>query len=41
MTDDRLSYLTTLSIEREVHINYEQGINVFSSLHKKSRILLR
>jgi hypothetical protein len=33
MTDERLSDLTFLSIERE--------INVFSSLHKNSRILLR
>ena len=41
MTDERLSDLTILSIEREIDINYEQVIDVFSSLHKNSRILLR
>jgi hypothetical protein len=41
MTDERLSNLTVLSTERELDINYEKVIDVFSSLRKHSRILLR
>jgi hypothetical protein len=38
MVDELLIDLTVLSIEREIDINYKQVIDVFSSLHKNSRI---
>ena len=41
MSDERLSNLTILFVEHEIDINYEQVIDVFSSLHKNNRILLR
>ena len=41
MADQRLSDLTIMAIEREIHVDYERVINKFSINHKNSRILLR
>jgi len=40
MTDDRLSDLAVLAVERDIHINFEEVIDVFAKEHKNSRILL-
>ena len=41
MTDQCLSDLTVLAIERDFDIDYERGIDKFSSNHKNYNILLR
>jgi hypothetical protein len=41
MTDQRLSNLTLLAIERDVRVDYDRVIDRFSINHKNSRILLR
>ena len=41
MTDQRLSDLTIMAIEREIRVDYERAIDRFSINHKNSRILLR
>lgn len=40
MTDNRLSDLTLLSIERDIVINYESIVDAFAQKHKNVRILL-
>ena len=35
MTDDRLSYICLLAVERDIDVNVEQLINKFSDIHKK------
>lgn len=40
MTDTRLSYLTLLSIERDIVIDYESIVDEFAQKHKNIRILL-
>ena len=41
MTDDRLSYICLLAVERDIDVNVEQLINKFSNIHKNSRIMLK
>lgn len=41
MTDQRLSDLTVLAVERDFEIDFEEVINRFSINHKNSRIMLR
>ena len=41
MTDQRLSNLTIMAIERDVPVDYERVIDRFSINHKNSRVLLR
>ena len=40
MTNERLSDLTVMNIERDFEISYERVIDKFSSNHKNCRILL-
>ena len=40
MTDQRLSDLTVLAVERDFNINNEKVIDKFSRNHKNCRILL-
>lgn len=40
MTDNRLSDLTLLSIERDIVIDYESIVDAFAQKHKNVRILL-
>ena len=39
MTDDRLSYLCLLAVERDIIVNFEQLIYKFSDIYKNSRIM--
>ncbi len=41
MTDNRLSDLCLLAVERDFDINFEQLIDKFSDIHKNSRIMLK
>ena len=41
MTDDRLSYICLLAVERDIDVNVEQLIDKFSDIHKNSRIMLK
>jgi hypothetical protein len=41
MTDNRLSDLCILAVEREIGVNFEQLIDDFSEIHKNSRIMLK
>ncbi len=41
MTDDRLSDLCILAVERDMDVNFEQLIDDFSEIHKNSRIMLK
>jgi hypothetical protein len=41
MTDDRLSDLCMLALERDIDVNFEQLIDAFSDIHKNSRIMLK
>jgi hypothetical protein len=41
MTDDRLSDLCLLAVERDIDVNFEQLIDKFSDIHKNSRIMLK
>ncbi|CAF1470107.1 unnamed protein product [Adineta steineri] len=41
MTDDRLSNLCVLAVERDTDVNFEQLIDKFSDIHKNSRIMLK
>ena len=41
MTDDRLSDLCLLTIERKIDINFVQLMDKFSDIHKNSRIMLK
>ena len=41
MTDDRLSYICLLAVERDTDLNFEQVIDKFSDIHKNSRIMLK
>jgi hypothetical protein len=41
MTDERLSDLCMLAIERDMDINFEKLIDEFSDIHKNSRIMLK
>jgi hypothetical protein len=41
MTDERLSDLCVLAIERDMDINFEKLIDEFSDIHKNSRIMLK
>ena len=41
MTDDRLSDLCSLAVERDIDINFEQIVDKFSDIHKNSRIMLK
>ena len=41
MTDDRLSDLCLIAIERDIELNYEQLIDKFADVHKNSRIMLK
>ena len=41
MTDDRLSDLCLLAVERNISVNFEQLIVKFSDIHKNSRIILK
>jgi hypothetical protein len=41
MTDDRLSDLCVLAVERDIDVNFEQLIDKFSDIHKNSRIILK
>jgi hypothetical protein len=40
MTDDRFSDLAVLAVERDIHINFEEVVDVFAKSHKNSQILL-
>jgi hAT family C-terminal dimerisation region len=40
MTDERLSDLAVLAVERDIHIDFEDVVNVFARNHKNSRIML-
>jgi len=41
MTDDRLSDLCLLVVERDIDVNFQQLIDRFSDVHKNSRIMLK
>ena len=41
MSDQRLSDLTILAVERDILVDYEQIVDIFSTSHKNRRILLR
>ena len=41
MSDDRLSDLCVLAVERTTDINFEQLVDDFSNIHKNSRIMLK
>ncbi|CAF3358539.1 unnamed protein product, partial [Rotaria sp. Silwood2] len=41
MSDDRLSDLTLLAVERDIDINFGQVMDDFSEIHKSSRIMLK
>ena len=41
MTDNRLSDLCLLAVERDIDVNFEQLIDKFSDIHKNSRIMLK
>jgi hypothetical protein len=41
MTDDRLRDLCLLAVERDTDVNFEQLIDKFSDIHKKTRIMLK
>jgi hypothetical protein len=41
MTDDQLSDLCLLVVERDIDVNFEQLIDTFSDIHKNSRIMLK
>ncbi len=41
MTDDRLTDLCFLAVERDIDVNFEQLIDNFSDIHKNSRIMLK
>ena len=41
MSDDRLSDLCLLAVERDINVNFEQLIDKFSDIHKNSRIMLK
>ena len=41
MSDDRLSDLCVLAVERNMDINFEQLVDSFSEIHKNSRIMLK
>jgi hypothetical protein len=41
ITDDRLSDLCLLAVERDTDVNFEQLIDKFSDIHKKTRIMLK
>jgi hypothetical protein len=41
MSDQRLSDLTILSVERDIPVDYEQVVDKFSKSHKSRRILLQ
>ena len=38
MTDDRLSDLCLIAIERDIEIDFEQLINIFADIHKNCRL---
>jgi hypothetical protein len=41
MTDDRLNDLCLLAVERDTDAHFEQLIDKFSDVHKKTRITLK
>ena len=41
MSDNRLSDLSILAIEKDFYIDYEQIIDAFAIQHKNSRIILK
>ena len=41
MTDDRLSYICLLAVERDIDLNFEQLIDKFSDIYKNSQIMLK
>ncbi|CAF2050659.1 unnamed protein product [Rotaria magnacalcarata] len=41
MTDDRLSDLCLIAVERDIELNFEQLIDKFADIHKNSRIMLK
>ncbi|CAF4092977.1 unnamed protein product [Rotaria sordida] len=41
MSDDRLSDLCLLAVERDIDVNFEELIDKFSDIHKNSRIMLK
>jgi hypothetical protein len=41
MTDNRLSDLCVLAVERDIDVNFEQLIDELSDIHKNSRIMLK
>ncbi|CAF1518073.1 unnamed protein product [Rotaria sordida] len=41
MSDDRLSDLCLLAVERDIDVNFEELIDTFSDTHKNSRIMLK
>jgi hypothetical protein len=41
MTDDRLTDLYLLAVERDIDVYFEQLIDNFSDIHKNSRIMLK
>jgi hypothetical protein len=41
MTDDCLSDLCLVGVERDIDENFEQLIDKFSDIHKNSRIMLK
>jgi hypothetical protein len=41
MTDDLLSDLCLLAVERYIDVNFVQLIDKFSDIHKNSRIILK
>ncbi|CAF1268253.1 unnamed protein product [Rotaria sordida] len=41
MTDDRLSDICLIAVERDIELNFEQLIDTFADAHKNSRIMLK
>ncbi|CAF1128578.1 unnamed protein product [Adineta steineri] len=41
LTDDRLSNLCVIAVERDIAVNFEQLIDKFSDIHKNTRIMLK
>lgn len=41
MTDDRLSDLCLIAIERDIEVDFEELIDMFADVHKNSRIMLK
>jgi hypothetical protein len=41
MTDDRLSDLCLIAIERDIEVDFEQLIDIFADVYKNSRIMLK